>query len=207
MTQTKRKFQQLMELPFALEGLEPYMSYNTLYHHYYNHYKIYHENMNSIILEKGEKVEIKPSDSIEDIVLKSYGKDEQLYTNAAQVYNHEFFFQCLNKDNLLLDQVREIVKNHFGSVQNFSTEVQKTASTGLYGYVWLMINSANSPCLIFTHDADCPIATHKNLTPLYCIDMWEHARYLDYQNRKNGNEGYINIVLTQISALDLEENI
>jgi len=172
----------LMELPYLKTSLEPYMSAKTLAFHYSKHHQAYADNLNKLIA--GTDLE---KESLENIILKTFGIAEQsgIFNNAAQYYNHNFFWKGLcpftEKSEPSQDLLVLITKN-FGSLELFYTEF-KIAAAGLFGSGWVwLVKDGEILKIIKTFNADTPL-TH-NLNPLWGLDVWEHAYYLDYQNKR-----------------------
>ncbi|MCL2538450.1 MAG: superoxide dismutase [Alphaproteobacteria bacterium] len=156
-------------LPFARDGLEPYMSVRTVDFHYDRHLGTYIKNLNDLIA--GTKFE---SMTLEEIVRESDGK---IFNNAAQVFNHNFFFAKLKKDS-----GTKIPSHITDTFKDFNSEF-KAAALGIFGSGWAWLVDDNGTLkIITTANGDTPIA--HGMKPLLCLDVWEHAYYLDYQNRR-----------------------
>lgn len=181
----------LPELPFSRDALEPYISARTLEFHYGKHHQGYVNNTNNLI--KGTDLE---NETLETIIQESFKKSELkgLFNNSAQVYNHTFYWNCLKPGSGdpvgdILDQI----KQDFGSVESFKEEMKKAAAT-LFGsgWAWLVLENGKLSIKQFSN-ADTPMV--HGLKPLFTIDVWEHAYYLDYQNRR---PDYISSVLDHL---------
>lgn len=168
-----------VDLHYPLDALAPLMSHDTLEYHWGKHYNGYVAKLNALI----ENSEYEPLTSLEEIMLCS---DGDVYNNAAQAWNHVFFFEQFSptpkpapEGDLML-----AIGRNFGSLQSFITEFT-TAALSLFGsgWVWLAIDQSNDLFIISTQNAKNP-ATEENLRPLMVIDVWEHAYYLDHQNRR-----------------------
>ncbi len=164
-------------LPYAPDALMPYISADTLSTHHGKHVATYITNLNELINDT--EYESMPLDEI--IIKSSKDTDAQkIFNNAAQVYNHDFFFHgmCPNCD---ADVPQEIAQA-FGSVENFKEQF-KLSATSLFGsgYTWL-VRDGDELKIINTQNADTPIA--HNMKPILTLDVWEHAYYLDYKNRR-----------------------
>lgn len=164
-------------LPYTTDALTPYISQETLETHHGKHVATYIDNLNKLIDNtKYEQV------ALVDIIKESATKpnESKIFNNAAQIYNHNFFFQGLCP-NCMAKIPQEIIDN-FGSIENFKTEF-KTAATSLFGsgYTWL-VQDGDKLKIINTTNADTPIA--HNMKPILNLDVWEHAYYLDYKNRR-----------------------
>ena len=172
----------LKPLPFAPESLAPYISAQTISFHYGKHHQTYVDNLNK--LTAGTAWE---SSSLEEIIKGSAGQTEQaaIFNNAAQVYNHDFFWNSLSAapaDREIPAAVQEAVTAAFGSLDSFYEQL-KTAAVGQFGsgWAWLVKNGEKLE-IMKTANADNPLA--HGLKPILAVDVWEHAYYLDYQNRR-----------------------
>ena len=178
MTQVKerRSLLTLPVLPYASDELEPKMSRETIEYHYGKHFKTYIDNTNRLI--EGTPFE---GMGLEYIVLKS---DGTLFNNAAQALNHKIYFEGLTPVQKPISQeLKRRIERDFGSMEIFYKEFTD-AATKLFGsgWVWLVEDKRGKLSIIATKDADNPI--RHNLNPLMCIDVWEHAYYIDYRNRR-----------------------
>jgi len=172
----------LKSLPFAKNSLEPHMSEKTLDFHYGKHHQAYIDNLNKF-LESSEM----NTWSLEEIILKTANKSEQsaIFNNAAQVYNHEFFWNCLSpksEDRIISDELLSMINSAFGSLDDFYEQF-KAAALGQFGSGWAwLVKGDNGLEILKTANGDNPL-TH-NLKPILALDIWEHSYYLDYQNRR-----------------------
>ncbi len=180
---------ELPELPYALNALEPYISQETLEFHHGKHHKTYVDKTNSLI--EGTEFENLP---LEDIVCKA---DGTLFNQAAQVWNHTFYWNCLspNGGGEPTGAVADAIREGFGSFDAFKKEFNdKTAANFASGWGWLVKNSDGSVAIVETDDADTPF-TESGVTPLLTCDIWEHAYYIDYRNaRPKYLEAFWNLV-------------
>lgn len=166
----------LPELPYALDALAPIMSADTLNYHYGKHLQTYLDNVNRMI-EGTPFADMK----LKDMITKAQGA---LYNNAAQAFNHIIFFKQLTPTPTTISPLlTQALVARFGSVDAFKSEFSNAAVT-LFGsgWVWLALDANNVLQIVPEPNAGNPI-TH-NMRPLMCIDVWEHAYYLDYQNRR-----------------------
>jgi superoxide dismutase, Fe-Mn family len=168
---------ELPQLPYEMHGLEPYITKKTLEFHYGKHHQTYVNNLNNLI--KGSKFE---HSNLETIIKESEGS---IFNNAAQVWNHTFYFMGLKSGNshVLAGSMHEAIDKNFGSFSEFK-EVFIKAAVALFGsgWVWLVKNSKGSLEILQTSNAGNPIRS--GLQPILTCDVWEHAYYLDYQNRR-----------------------
>ncbi len=178
----------LPALPYEKDALEPHISAETLEFHYGKHHQTYVTNLNNLI--PGTEFE---NLSLEEIVKKSTGG---IFNNAAQVWNHTFFWNCLspNGGGKPTGALAEAIDKSFGSFDAFKEEFTKTAVTTFgSGWAWLVKNSDGSLALASTSNAATPLTTDQ--TPLLTCDVWEHAYYIDYRNaRPKFVEAFWNIV-------------
>lgn len=166
----------LPELPYALDALAPVMSADTLNYHYGKHLQTYLDNVNRMI-EGTPFADMK----LKDMITKAQGA---LYNNAAQAFNHIIFFKQLTPTPTTISPLlTQALVARFGSVDEFKSEFSNAATT-LFGsgWVWLALDANNVLQIVPEPNAGNPIT--RNMRPLMCIDVWEHAYYLDYQNRR-----------------------
>jgi len=172
-----KKFE-LMALPYAQDALEPVISKETIGFHHGKHLLAYVNNLNGLL--EGSPLEGK---SLEEIVLKSEGG---MLNNAGQILNHELYFQQFigpQEDNKPIGKLAEAIVEQFGSFQAFKEEFQKKGAT-LFGSGWVWLSADKDGKLIITQEPNAANPIQKGLTPLLTFDVWEHAYYLDYQNRR-----------------------
>ena len=172
---------QLPDLPYAKDGLAPYISSNTLEFHHGKHHRAYVDNMNKLIA--GTEL---ANESLETIVKKTVGDAAKsgLFNNAAQVWNHSFYWQCMkpNGGGKPNGKVAEKINETWGSFDKFAEELKNAGVTQFgSGWAWLVVDGGKLK-VIKTANADTPIA--HGIKPLLTVDVWEHAYYLDYQNRR-----------------------
>lgn len=166
----------LPELPYALDALAPVMSADTLNFHYGKHLQTYLDNVNRMI-EGTPCAEMK----LKDMITKAQGA---LYNNAAQAFNHIIFFKQLTPTPTTISPLlTQALVARFGSVDAFKSEFSNAAAT-LFGsgWVWLALDANNVLQIVPEPNAGNPIT--RDMRPLMCIDVWEHAYYLDYKNRR-----------------------
>lgn len=171
---------ELMKLPYAKEDLAPYMSSNTLDFHHGKHLNTYVTTLNDLV-SKDSSLQGK---SIEELITLSYNNaDKQaVFNNAGQVYNHEEFFKMIKKDAAIPAEVKSKIEADFGSFDAFKETFTTGGKTQFgSGWVWLVMNNGKLEVRKYANAMN-PIAdkVHGVLT----CDVWEHAYYLDYQNRR-----------------------
>lgn len=180
---------ELPPLPYAKNALEPHMSAETLEYHYGKHHQTYVTNLNKLI-EGTEFADM----SLEEIVKKSSGA---IFNNAAQVWNHTFFWNCLspNGGGEPTGALAEAINKSFGSFENFKKEfTDKTVAIFGSGWSWLVKKADGSLEIRQTANAHTPLEDDSVKTVLTC-DIWEHAYYIDYRNvRPKFLEAYWNLV-------------
>ncbi len=191
----------LPSLPFEKHELEPHMSAKTFDYHYGKHHQAYVNNLNSLI-EKESKFQ---GLSLEKVITESYHNHEGIFNNAAQVWNHAFFWHCLspNGGGKPNGQIATLLNETFGDYENFAEAFKKAATTQFgSGWAWLVFDKSSGKVkIIKTANAETPI-TDKNLLPMITCDVWEHAYYLDYQNSR---PGYVDAYLNNLVNWDFAE--
>jgi len=171
----------LPDLPYPKEALEPHISARTLEFHHGKHHKTYVDNTNKLI----EGTDLASAD-LETIVRKA-GADASkagLFNNAAQVWNHNFYWNCMkpNGGGRPTGAVLEKINADLGSYEKFVEELKNAGLTQFgSGWAWLVLKDGKLE-ITKTANADTPIA--HAVKPLLVVDVWEHAYYLDYQNRR-----------------------
>lgn len=167
----------LPALPYALDALAPHISKETLEFHYGKHHQTYVTNLNNLI--KGTPFE---SQSLESIVKSSEGG---VFNNAAQVWNHTFYWHCLSPrgGGEPTGALAEKINANFGSFAAFKEAFTKSAIGNFgSGWTWLVQKGDGSLAIVNTSNAATPLTTIDK--PLMTCDVWEHAYYVDYRNRR-----------------------
>lgn len=171
----------LPELPFEKNSLAPHISEKTLDFHYGKHHNAYVVNVNKLI----EGSDMSGQD-LETIIRKT-AKDPAkagIFNNAAQVWNHSFYWQCMKPGGggTPSGAIAEKINSDFGSFDKFADQLKDAGTTQFgSGWAWLVMKEGHLE-IMKTSNADTPVA--HGLTPLLTVDVWEHAYYLDYQNRR-----------------------
>lgn len=167
----------LPELPYANDALEPHISAETLLFHYGKHHATYVEKLNGMIA--GTEFE---SATLEEIILGASGG---LFNNAAQVWNHSFYWNCLspNGGGAPDMELAEAIDLSFGSFEAFKDQFA-AAAVGNFGsgWTWLVKNKSGDLEIVNTDDAENPMT--QDYLPLLTCDVWEHAYYIDYRNKR-----------------------
>jgi superoxide dismutase, Fe-Mn family len=168
---------ELPSLPYVLTALEPHLSARTLEFHYGKHHQTYVNNLNNLVA--GTKFE---NASLETIIREA---DGPLFNNAAQVWNHTFYFLGFSPEPALEPSgpLASAIISQFGSMNVFKEKFTKTAAAIFgSGWTWLVKKNDGSLDILATPNAVNPL--REGQTPLFTCDVWEHAYYLDYQNRR-----------------------
>ncbi len=167
----------LPELPYPINALEPHISRETLEYHHGKHHQTYVTNLNNLLPGSGfEEL------SLEEIIRSTSGA---LFNNAAQVWNHTFYWNCLTGigGGEPHGELAAAIDKTFGSFDAFKQAFSQTAITTFgSGWAWLVKKSDGSLALVSTGNADNPLA--QGDTPLLTCDVWEHAYYVDYRNAR-----------------------
>jgi len=173
---------ELPALPYAQNALEPYYSANTLSFHHGKHHKAYIDTTNQLIA--GTDLEGK---SLEEVIKAAKAKGEtKLFNQSAQIWNHTFFWNCMkpNGGGAPTGAVGEKIKAAFGSYEDFVGKFKASAGGNFgSGWTWLVAKADGSVDIVNTSNAGTPLV-EDGQTPLLTVDVWEHAYYLDYQNRR-----------------------
>ena len=182
---------ELMQLPYERDSLEPYMSQETLDYHYGKHHQWYVNTLNDLIV--GTQYE---DMSLEDIVKKSEWK---IFNNAAQIWNHNLFWNTLKKDSSLPEgKLKDMIEESFGSLEEMKAEFKKQA-TGQFGsgWAWLCVHKGGKLEICSTPNQDNSLMPGVGCGghPILGLDVWEHAYYLNYQNKRPDYiEAFFNLI-------------
>lgn len=167
----------LPELPWPKDALMPHISPETIEYHYGKHHQAYVDKLNAGI--KGTEFE---NLSLEEIIKKSTGG---LFNNAAQTYNHTFYWHCLapNSGGAPKGAVGDAINAKWGSFDKFKEEFSNMAAGNFgSGWTWLVKNQKGDLEIVNTDDAGCPLTAGQK--PVLTLDVWEHAYYIDYRNAR-----------------------
>ena len=170
----------LIELPYAMEALEPVISAQTLSFHHWKHLQAYVDNLNKLLPGSGYE-----GIALEEIVRKDPAGP--LFNNAGQILNHEMYFAqfkpageaAKGPEGALAAQIEK----QWGSVEAFKAEFE-AKGVGLFGSGWVWLSADEDGSLVITQEANAANPVQRGLKPLLTFDVWEHAYYLDYQNRR-----------------------
>ncbi|XP_049359120.1 superoxide dismutase [Fe], chloroplastic isoform X1 [Solanum verrucosum] len=180
--------------PYPVDALEPHMSSRTFEFHWGKHHRAYVDNLNKQI--EGTELDGK---TLEDIILVTYNKGAPLpaFNNAAQAWNHQFFWESMkpNGGGEPSGELLELINRDFGSYDTFVKEFKAAAATQFgSGWAWLAYKPEDKKlALVKTPNAENPLVL--GYTPLLTIDVWEHAYYLDFQNRR---PDYISLFMEEL---------
>ena len=169
---------ELMTLPYAPDALEPVISAKTLSFHHGKHLLAYVNNLNAAI--PGSDLEGKP---LEEVVLKAQGG---IFNNAGQILNHNLYFGQFaspKENNAPTGRLARAIDEAFGSYEAFKAEFAKAGAT-LFGSGWVWLSADAEGKLVITQEPNAANPIQHGLHPLLTMDVWEHAYYLDYQNRR-----------------------
>ena len=168
---------ELPKLPYSAVALEPFISVKTIDFHYGKHHQTYVNNLNNLVV--GTRYE---NMSLDDIVVDSEGP---IFNNAAQVWNHSFYWDSLSplKNDQPQGDLLLAINMTFGSFDNFKEQFSKAAST-LFGSGWAWLVKRSDGKLEILQEANAGNPMKRGLMPILTCDVWEHAYYLDYQNRR-----------------------
>ena len=172
-----KKFE-LMALPYAEDALEPVISKETIAFHHGKHLAAYVNNLNGLLPGSGFE-----ETTLEDIVCKATGG---ILNNSGQILNHNMYFEQFRApqaDNKPTGKLAEMIVRDFGSFEAFKEAFQKAGAT-LFGSGWVWLSADKDGKLVITQEANAANPIQKGLKPLLTFDVWEHAYYLDYQNRR-----------------------
>ena len=169
---------ELMTLPYAMNALEPVISKQTLEFHHGKHLAGYVNNLNGLL--EGSSLAGLP---LEEMVCKAEGG---VLNNAGQILNHNLYFgqfRAPKANNVPTGKLAEAIVRDFGSFEAFKDAFQKGGAT-LFGSGWVWLSADKDGKLVVTQEANAANPVQKGLKPLLTFDVWEHAYYLDYQNRR-----------------------
>lgn len=181
----------LPDLPYDKSALEPHMSAETFDYHHGKHHKAYVDKVNGWIGEKG----LEGLSLVQTIEKAKADGDKGLFNNAAQIWNHSFFWQCLTPEGAAPSAaLQKQIDDAFGSTDALLAKL-KDESVGHFasGWGWLVLKDGKL-AVTSLHDADTPVV-HSDIKPLLTLDVWEHAYYIDYRNAR---PNYLDAVLKNL---------
>jgi Fe-Mn family superoxide dismutase len=193
---------QLPPLPYSLDALAPVISEETLKHHYLKHHQGYVDKVNDLIL--GTAYENMP---LEDIIFESVGKpgkDEKIFNNAAQVWNHTFYWSCMTAEQEKPSETIETaISNSFGSMDGFYSKFLQSGKD-LFGSGWVWLIKEDDGKLVVEGQQNAWTPISEGRTPILVCDVWEHAYYLD---RQENRAKYLELFDQLINWKFVEENL
>jgi Fe-Mn family superoxide dismutase len=172
----------LPDLPFAKDALDPVMSAETLEFHHGKHHKAYVDKTNELIAADDG---LSGASLSRVIRAAKQAENKKLFNNAAQLWNHSFFWQCLApaQGQKPEGKLLKLIEDGFGSPDAMMGKLQEEAVAHFgSGWAWLVLDRGNLR-ITSLHDADTPVA-YEGMAPLFTLDVWEHAYYIDYRNAR-----------------------
>ncbi|WP_182417197.1 superoxide dismutase [Bartonella sp. HY038] len=193
---------ELPELPYAYDALGPYMSRETLEYHHDKHHLAYVTAGNNLIKDSGFE-----GKSLEEVVKGSYGKNQPLFNNAGQHYNHTLFWQWMKKNgggNKLPEKLAKAIESDLGGFDKFRADFI-AAGVGQFGSGWAWVAVKDGKLEIMkTPNGENPLV--HGATPILGVDVWEHSYYIDYRNaRPKYLEAFIDNLINWDFVLELYE--
>lgn len=173
---------ELPPLPYSKSALQPLIGSKTLEIHHGKHHAKYVDTLNSMV--EGTDLE---NQTLEKIMKASYKKNQMLFNNAAQSWNHSFYWKCMKPKGggIPTGRLAQAIEASFGSFNEFRTQFAEAANTAFgSGWAWLVCDCKGNLSVVKTTGADNPLVTSPGSVPILTCDVWEHAYYLDYQNMR-----------------------
>ena len=172
---------QLPELPYPKDALAPHVSAETLEFHWGKHHRAYVTKTNGFIEEKPD---LQGASLVDVIKSAKQAGDNKLFNNSAQLWNHSFFWQCLSPEKQQPGgRLAELVNDAFGGTEQMLQKLGDEAVNHFSnGWAWLVLDRDQLK-ITSLHDADTPLV-HDGMVPLFTLDVWEHAYYIDYRNER-----------------------
>jgi Fe-Mn family superoxide dismutase len=173
---------QLPDLPYAKDALVPYMSAETLEFHHGKHHRAYVNKTNELLQSEGSLNGAALSQVVRHARQNGNGK---LFNNSAQLWNHSFYWQCLApaQGQKPTGRLAQLIEEGFGGVEPMLQKLQEEAVNHFSnGWAWLVLDR-DSLKITSLHDADTPLV-YEGMQPLFTLDVWEHAYYIDYRNER-----------------------
>ena len=195
--QTKQPFV-LPDLPYSKDSFAPHFTAETFDYHHGKHHQTYVTNLNKL-LETNKEFEGK---DLETIIKSSANSNMGVFNNAAQIWNHTFFWHSIkpNGGGIPKSKMLEAIESDFGSYETFATEFKQAAITQFgSGWAWLVYHDGSLQ-IVKTANAETPIT--KGMQPLLACDVWEHAYYIDYRNKR---PDYVTIYIDHMINWDFAE--
>ena len=180
----KETIHKFASLPYAYDALEPYIDKMTMEIHYDRHHRAYYNNFIAVI--KGTDLDQSP---MESIFANISAQPVSIRNNAGGYWNHEMFWNCMkpNGGGTPAGKLNDAINETFGSFDNFKKQFSEAGTKRFgSGWVWLVVGSDGKLFISSTANQDNPLMNteDKRGTPIFCLDVWEHAYYLKYQNKR-----------------------
>ena len=187
---------QLPDLPYSKDALSPHISAETLEFHWGKHHRAYVTKTNGFIEEKAD---LQGASLVDVVKAARQSGDSKLFNNSAQLWNHSFFWQCLSPEKQQPSgRLAELVNDAFGGTEQMLQKLGDEAVNHFSnGWAWLVLDRDQLK-ITSLHDADTPLV-HDGMVPLFTLDVWEHAYYIDYRNER---PKFANAVLSNIVNWD-----
>jgi len=172
---------QLPELPYAKDALSPHMSAETLEYHWGKHHRAYVTKTNDFI---SAKPDLSGASLVDVVHAAKQSGDNKLFNNSAQLWNHSFFWQCLSPEGQKPGgRLADLINDGFGGTEQLLQKLGDEAVNHFSnGWAWLVLDRDQLK-ITSLHDADTPLV-HDGMVPLFTLDVWEHAYYIDYRNER-----------------------
>lgn len=165
-------------LPYGTADLAPALSQESILYHFGKHLQTYVNNLNAALPGSGFE-----GKSLEEIVKSAEGG---IFNNAGQILNHTLYFlqfKPASSSNVPTGRIAELIVRDFGTFEKFKDDFQ-TKGAGLFGSGWVWLSATDNEKLVITQEANAQNPITKDLKPLLTFDVWEHAYYIDYRNRR-----------------------
>jgi len=191
-------------LPYSANSLEPNLSAETFEYHYAKHHQAYVTNLNNLVKDTNlEKL------NLEEIILDSFkNKNQKVFNNAAQVWNHTFYWYSMKNDGGIQNIEKNVsqkflsaINDDFGNIKNFEDGFKNAANHFGSAWVWLVLDKSKKLQIRSTGNADLPITEGE--IPIITCDIWEHAYYVDFRNRR---ADYVSVFLSKLINWEFAEN-
>jgi len=193
---------QLPELPYSKDALDPHISAETLEFHWGKHHRAYVNKTNELLGEEPDLGEARLAQVVREARRSGHNK---LFNNSAQLWNHSFFWQCLSPEKQQPSgKLAHLIDDAFGNAETMLKQLHEEAVNYFSnGWAWLVLDRGTLR-VTSLHDADTPLV-HDGMVPLFTLDVWEHAYYIDYRNER---PKFASAVLTNIVNWDfVAENL
>ena len=197
---------ELPKLAYDYDSLEPYIDEETMKIHHDKHHQGYTDKLNAAL--ENTKIEETISEILSNLDILPEDKKTAIINNGGGFFNHNLFWEILSKDKKeISEELSKAIEESFVSLDKFKEEFSNQAKTKFgSGWTWLVVNQDKKLEIMSTSNQDCPLSVNK--TPILCIDIWEHAYYLKYQNKRPDYvDAFWNIVNWEAVSKKYEEAI